>query len=372
MRSAQPASGPTELWPEAKARAKEVRGRIENRPDEIPIDNNRQNLAAFRRNKDAHKAAGSAGDAGVPESVREVISSSGQSLDASIQHAVEDRMGDSFGDVQIHTGPQAAKACEDINARAFTVGNHIAFNSGEYDPESPEGQHLLAHELAHVRQQTGGALSMMPQQNVELEVDPDPQLEREAEETAQRVMEGGELGIQRMAKTEVHVQRSVKSVMSSVGSKLGLGGSDSEAQSRFQELNDGDLSETVGKLVENQREIMATLEPQHRTKTETIGAAAGKGAIGAVGGLAGAAIGTMIAPGVGTAGGAVAGQQLVTELASGVASDVSKAAYDPVFEAGSTALAEKSSAFGAYIEDLIDEKVRQRFGGSDHNDDTKF
>jgi hypothetical protein len=86
---------------------------------------------------------------------------------------MEDRMGDSLGDVRIHTGPQAAAACESINARAFTVGNHIAFNSGEYDPGSPEGQHVLAHELAHVRQQTGGAVSMLPQDDLELEVDPD-------------------------------------------------------------------------------------------------------------------------------------------------------------------------------------------------------
>lgn len=41
-----------------------------------------------------------------------------------------------------------------------------------------------------------------------LEIDPDPELEREAEETAQRVMQGSELGIQRM-EGRVHVQRSV-------------------------------------------------------------------------------------------------------------------------------------------------------------------
>ncbi|WP_256532488.1 DUF4157 domain-containing protein [Halovivax cerinus] len=199
---------PVSLGPAASERASEIIDEFQNRPDEIPDDNNRQNLASLQRNMDAHEATGPAGDASVPDSVREVISSSGQSLDASIQRAVEERMGDSFGDVRIHTGPNAANACEAINARAFTVGNHIAFNSGEYDPESPEGQHLLAHELAHVRQQTGGALSMMPQANVELEIDPDPQLEREAEATAQRVMEGGELGIQRLAKSEVHVQRA--------------------------------------------------------------------------------------------------------------------------------------------------------------------
>jgi len=100
-----------------------------------------------------------------------VISSTGRSLDASIRRAMEERMGDSLGDVRIHTGPVAASACESINALAFTVGNHIAFNSGEYEPTSAEGQHVLAHELAHVRQQTGGAVSMLPQDDVDLSVD---------------------------------------------------------------------------------------------------------------------------------------------------------------------------------------------------------
>jgi len=66
---------------------------------------------------------------------------------------------------------------------------------------------VLVHELAHVRQQTGGAVSMLPQENLALEIDPDPKLEEEAEEVAQRVMSGGELGIQRMQDAEVHVQR---------------------------------------------------------------------------------------------------------------------------------------------------------------------
>ncbi|QIB76580.1 DUF4157 domain-containing protein [Halogeometricum borinquense] len=138
---------------------------------------------------------------------------------------MEDRMGDNLGDVRIHTGPSAAKACEDINARAFTVGNHIAFNHGEYDPSSAESQHILAHELAHVRQQTGGAVSMLPQEG-SLEIDPDPRLEREAEETAQRVMQGGKIGVHRMEHSDVHVQRSVKDTLASKAK--GLVGLDDE------------------------------------------------------------------------------------------------------------------------------------------------
>ncbi|ADQ65799.1 eCIS core domain-containing protein [Halogeometricum borinquense] len=182
------------------------RQRQKERPAEVPKDIERRNAKSVQRSRGAHHEASKAGDANVPDSVRDVISSPGQQLDTSIQRAMEDRMGDNLGDVRVHTGPSAAKACEDINARAFTVGNHIAFNHGEYDPSSAEGQHILAHELAHVRQQTGGAVSMLPQEG-ELEIDPDPRLEREAEETAQRVMQGGKIGVHRMEHSDVHVQR---------------------------------------------------------------------------------------------------------------------------------------------------------------------
>ncbi|WP_363463301.1 DUF4157 domain-containing protein [Halogeometricum borinquense] len=183
------------------------RERQKERPAEVPKDIERRNAKSVQRSRGAHHEASKAGDANVPDSVRDVISSPGKQLDSSIQRVMEERMGDNLGDVRIHTGPQAAKACEDINARAFTVGNHIAFNRGEYDPNSAEGQHVLAHELVHVRQQTGGAVSMLPQEGLELEIDPDPRLEREAEETAQRVMKDSELGIQGMRHSEVHVQR---------------------------------------------------------------------------------------------------------------------------------------------------------------------
>ena len=178
----------------------------------VPWDIDRYNQKSKDRNvadddeaADGHR--GPAGETGVPEIVRNVVSSPGQSLDESVQRTVEDRMGESLGDVRIHAGPRAAEAAEAIDARAFTVGNHIAFNHGEYDPDSAEGQHVLVHELAHVRQQTGGALSMLPQEDVALEVDPDPALEREAEETARRVMSGSEVGIQRVGDVEIHIQR---------------------------------------------------------------------------------------------------------------------------------------------------------------------
>ncbi len=64
---------------------------------------------------------------------------------------MEERMGDQLGDVRIHTGPQAAKACEDINARAFTVGNYVVFNVSDYSPPLLNRKHVLDYERRSCR-----------------------------------------------------------------------------------------------------------------------------------------------------------------------------------------------------------------------------
>ena len=65
--------------------------------------------------------------------------------------------GISFGNVKIHTDPAAEQAAAALRARAFTQGNDIFFGRGEYEPGTQRGQFLLAHELAHVGQQSGRA-----------------------------------------------------------------------------------------------------------------------------------------------------------------------------------------------------------------------
>ena len=220
---------------------KAFRKRQAERPPEVPTNIERRNRRSVLRSEQAAADTGSAGETGVPEPVRDVIASTGRSLDGSVQRAMEDRMGDSLGDVRIHTGPQAAAACEAINARAFTVGNHVAFNQGEYDPGSPEGQHVLAHELAHVRQQTGGAVSMLPQQDVELQVDPYPALEREAEETAQQVMEDGPVVVNRMG-CEMHIQR-----MANWGEHPQTTAKESETEASDSDVNFAHVLRVLGK-----------------------------------------------------------------------------------------------------------------------------
>jgi hypothetical protein len=79
----------------------------------------------------------------------------GSPLPASTREFFEPRFGADFSQVRLHTGTRAADTAKSINAKAFTLGRDIAFSAGQYAPESPEGQHLLAHELAHVVQQDG-------------------------------------------------------------------------------------------------------------------------------------------------------------------------------------------------------------------------
>ena len=94
-----------------------------------------------------------------------------------------------------------------MNYTGIESTGSVAFNRGEYDPNSPDGQHVIAHELAHVRQRNAD-ISMLPQEGLALEIDPDPKLEQEAEETAQRVVSGRTVGIQSGA--DVHIQRVTK------------------------------------------------------------------------------------------------------------------------------------------------------------------
>ena len=79
----------------------------------------------------------------------------GSALPDASRAFFEPRFGADFGRVRVHTDARADEAARSIDAKAFTVGNDIAFRSGQYTPGSHDGQKLLAHELTHVVQQSG-------------------------------------------------------------------------------------------------------------------------------------------------------------------------------------------------------------------------
>jgi hypothetical protein len=88
----------------------------------------------------------------VPSAVWAVLRSSGEPLDGATRRTFEGKFGHSFRDVRVHTGAAAAESARAMQARAYTVGNHLVFGAAQYAPATPAGGKLLAHELTHVLQ----------------------------------------------------------------------------------------------------------------------------------------------------------------------------------------------------------------------------
>jgi hypothetical protein len=80
----------------------------------------------------------------------------GTALDPATLGRMEAAFGTDLSDVRIHTGGDADGLAQDLNATAFTTGDHIFFGAGAYQPGTRTGDELLAHEMAHVVQQREG------------------------------------------------------------------------------------------------------------------------------------------------------------------------------------------------------------------------
>ncbi len=87
------------------------------------------------------------------ESSLESTKGGGSPMSGDTKSEMESGFGADFGSVRIHTGNDAVQMSENLNAQAFTHGNDIYFNDGNYNPGTESGKHLLAHELTHTVQQ---------------------------------------------------------------------------------------------------------------------------------------------------------------------------------------------------------------------------
>jgi hypothetical protein len=94
-----------------------------------------------------------------PDSVERALASTGAPLEASLQQEMGQRLGHDFSQVRVHSGAAAAQSARDVNAHAYTVGNHVVFGAGRLAPSTNAGRRLLAHELTHVVQQSGHVLA---------------------------------------------------------------------------------------------------------------------------------------------------------------------------------------------------------------------
>lgn len=90
-----------------------------------------------------------------PTSVERAIAGPSAGLDHAVRTDMEQRFGHDFSQVRVHDDALARKSARDVDARAYTVGSHVVFGAGEFNPATSAGRHLLAHELTHVVQQSG-------------------------------------------------------------------------------------------------------------------------------------------------------------------------------------------------------------------------
>ena len=112
----------------------------------------------------------------------------GNGLDGPVRQDMEARFGTDFGDVRVHTDAQAHDSARSVNAQAYTVGSDIVFQSGNFDPQSPQGQHMLAHELTHVVQQRSGPVDGTPNGSGVSVSHPSDRFERDAVSNADHIM----------------------------------------------------------------------------------------------------------------------------------------------------------------------------------------
>jgi hypothetical protein len=138
--------------------ADEISARVMQMADASPV---RGNGAGSERTKDQSPKrvstkpveTGQSGQIAAPPAVNGVLASAGQPMDTTTRGFMEPRFGHDFSQVRIHDDTTAAGSADAMAARAYTVGHHVVFGSGEYRPGTADGRRLLAHELVHVTQQ---------------------------------------------------------------------------------------------------------------------------------------------------------------------------------------------------------------------------
>ncbi len=80
----------------------------------------------------------------------------GVTLPSDLKEEMEGRLHHNFGKVRVHADDHAAASAESVGAKAFARNGHLFFGRDRYQPSSPIGRQLIAHELTHVVQASRG------------------------------------------------------------------------------------------------------------------------------------------------------------------------------------------------------------------------
>jgi hypothetical protein len=120
--------------------------------------------------------------------VHRAASTGGHALPGALRTQFESCLGTDLSGVRVHDGGESAVATDAVGAMAYATGQDIHFAAGQYDPSSPAGIHLLAHEVAHTVQQAGGSASA--RQHKLAVSEPGDALEVEADRAADAMVAG--------------------------------------------------------------------------------------------------------------------------------------------------------------------------------------
>lgn len=128
----------------------------------------------------ASGAGGQADGAAVQSLIQE---SSAKVLPAGVADDMQRVIGHDFGHVIVHIDAAAAEAAEMVGADAFAIGTHVFFGQGRFQPGTPIGDTLIAHELCHIVQYDNNQLRGSSTGDLEVS-QPGERFETEAEQFA--------------------------------------------------------------------------------------------------------------------------------------------------------------------------------------------
>jgi hypothetical protein len=151
-----------------------------------PPQSRLQARPAILENPVGHTESAALSNGLAPSIVHKVVNSPGESLDSRTRGFFEKRFHQDFSHVRIHADPEAAESARAVRARAYTVGNHVAFGPGNFSLGTREGTALLAHELAHTVQQSPGGAALIQTGSFRMS-QPEDAAERQADATAAHV-----------------------------------------------------------------------------------------------------------------------------------------------------------------------------------------
>jgi outer membrane protein OmpA-like peptidoglycan-associated protein len=194
--------------------------------------------------------------------VQKMLDSPAKPLDAKTRSFFEPRFGHDFSRVRVHADSEAAISARAMNATAYTVGPHIAFDSGKYEPHTRKGQELIAHELTHTLQQSQAA----PEIGQPSVGDPSDAGEREASRVASTALDHGPVSIQ--SQQPLSVQRQANPATNPATPPRRLDLDLAESASPFMAAAVGSV--TIDRFETGKAEVSAENQAQLAKTAETI------------------------------------------------------------------------------------------------------